>query len=192
MWRLPVVVQLPVMRLSPPRTPHSATLTHAPPGSDDVAEEAPGLLLAYLSDPRRASHAATASARAFLLCQAFAEEVTHLQKAGAAQEQLTEKLVQVGAKARGGEGGGERGGGGGEGGGLSGPGCVEGAKEGAGQKRLETCSGNKGSTLNTKLTEQAILLHIARLLPCCSTGGSARSWRHRGRRWGWMRSRRSG
>ena len=38
-------------------------------GSGDLGEEAPRLLLLYLSDPRRAGHASAASARTFMLCQ---------------------------------------------------------------------------------------------------------------------------
>ena len=65
--------------------------------SADLGEEAPCLLLLYLSDRRRAGHASAASARTFTLCQGFAEEVTNLQKAGAAGEAMVAKLVQVGS-----------------------------------------------------------------------------------------------
>ncbi|KAL4427666.1 hypothetical protein ABPG75_001755, partial [Micractinium tetrahymenae] len=68
--------------------------TRDPEGSADVAEEAPRLLLLHLADRRRAAHASTTSARTFMLCQAFAEEVTNLQKQDASPEQLVEKLVQ--------------------------------------------------------------------------------------------------
>jgi hypothetical protein len=71
------------------------------PASADLGEEAPRLLLLYLSDRRRAGHPSAASARTFTLCQGFAEEVTNLQKAGAADEALVAKLVQVGGCAGG-------------------------------------------------------------------------------------------
>ena len=48
-------------------------------GPGEAVEEAPRLLLLYLADRRRAAHPASASARTFLLCQAFAEEVINLQ-----------------------------------------------------------------------------------------------------------------
>ena len=65
------------------------------PASACLGEEAPRLLLLYLSDRRRAGHPSAASARTFMLCQGFAEEVTNLQKAGAAEEAMVAKLVQV-------------------------------------------------------------------------------------------------
>ncbi|PRW45458.1 nipped-B isoform X2 [Chlorella sorokiniana] len=62
--------------------------------SDDLAEQAPHLLLLFLADSRRAAHTSATSARTFLLCQAFAEEVTNLQKQDAGPEELQQKLVQ--------------------------------------------------------------------------------------------------
>ncbi|PSC68988.1 nipped-B B isoform X2 [Micractinium conductrix] len=63
-------------------------------GSGDPSEEAPRLLLLFLADRRRAAHASASSARTFMLCQAFAEEVTNLQKQDAGPEEFTAKLVQ--------------------------------------------------------------------------------------------------
>lgn len=42
-------------------------------GSADIAEEAPRLLLLYLADRRRATHASAISARTFMLCQVSLE-----------------------------------------------------------------------------------------------------------------------
>ena len=70
----------------------------------DLSEDAPRLLLLFLADRRRSGHSAAASARTFLLCQAFAEEVTNLQRADAAPEALVAKLVEARGGRRGGLG----------------------------------------------------------------------------------------
>ncbi len=62
--------------------------------SSTGADPAKQLLLGYLADRRRGDAELCASAREFMLCQAFADEVTDLQKADASDEDLIAALVK--------------------------------------------------------------------------------------------------
>jgi len=52
------------------------------------------LLLSYLADQRQGDTELCESAREFLLCQSFADEITKLQRAGASDEDQVAALVQ--------------------------------------------------------------------------------------------------
>lgn len=61
--------------------------------SDDKADAGRQLLLGYLADRRHGNAELCSSAREFMLCQTFADDITELQKADAPDEQQVAALV---------------------------------------------------------------------------------------------------
>ncbi|CAL8470720.1 g10262 [Coccomyxa elongata] len=61
--------------------------------SDDKADAGRQLLLGYLADLRHGNAELCSSAREFMLCQTFADDITELQKANAPDEQQVAALV---------------------------------------------------------------------------------------------------